>query len=61
MRTRWKAKIPQPLTKAISWGMPAPDLNRFGLVYRLEIHLPDTQNVDTFRAIFRALREEFKL
>lgn len=29
-----------------------------GLVYRLEIHLPDTQNVDTFRAIFRALREE---
>lgn len=30
----------------------------FGLVYRLEIHLPDTQNVETFRAIFRALREE---
>lgn len=30
----------------------------FGLVYRFEIHLPDTQNVDTFRAIFRALREE---
>jgi hypothetical protein len=29
-----------------------------GLVYRLEIHLPDTQNVDTFRAIFRALKEE---
>ena len=32
--------------------------NAFGLVYRFEIHLPDTQNVDTFRAIFRALREE---
>ena len=30
----------------------------FGLVYRFEIHLPDTQNVDTHRAIFRALREE---
>jgi hypothetical protein len=30
----------------------------FGLVYRFEIHLPDTQNVDTYRAIFRALREE---
>lgn len=30
----------------------------FGLVYRVEIHLPDTQNVDTFRAIFKALREE---
>lgn len=29
-----------------------------GLVYRVEIHLPDTQNVDTFRAIFKALREE---
>ena len=29
-----------------------------GLVYRLEIHLPDTQNVETFRAIFKALREE---
>lgn len=32
--------------------------SQFGLVYRFEIHLPDTQNVDTFRAIFRALREE---
>jgi len=30
----------------------------FGLVYRFEIHLPETQNVDTYRAIFRALREE---
>lgn len=30
----------------------------FGLVYRFEIHLPDTQNVDTFRSIFKALREE---
>jgi hypothetical protein len=30
----------------------------FGLVYRFEVHLPDTQNVDTSRAIFRALRAE---
>lgn len=37
---------------------PAGDLSALGLVYRLEIHLPDTQNVETFRAIFRALREE---
>lgn len=39
---------------------PAPDHNKsaIGLVYRFEIHLPDTQNVDTFRAIFKALREE---
>ncbi|MGZ5156282.1 MAG: DUF5343 domain-containing protein [Caldimonas sp.] len=32
--------------------------SQFGLVYRFEIHLPDTQNVDAYRAIFRALREE---
>lgn len=32
--------------------------NGVGLVYRFEIHLPDTQNIDTFRAIFKALREE---
>jgi len=37
---------------------PASDLSALGLVYRFEIHLPDTQNVETFRAIFRALREE---
>jgi len=35
-----------------------PQSTGIGLVYRLEIHLPDTQNVDTFRAIFKALREE---
>lgn len=39
-----------------------PQINQnkseIGLVYRFEIHLPDTQNVDTFRAIFKALREE---
>jgi hypothetical protein len=34
------------------------DLSEMGLVYRFEIHLPDTQNVDTFRAIFKAMREE---
>lgn len=43
-------------------GPPAPPLrglsDSLGFVYRLEIHLPDTQNVETFRAIFRALREE---
>lgn len=32
--------------------------NSFGLIYRIEVHLPDTTNVDTFRAIFRAIREE---
>jgi hypothetical protein len=34
------------------------DVSKLGLIYRLEIHLPDTQNIETFRAIFRALREE---
>jgi hypothetical protein len=29
-----------------------------GLTYRIEVHLPDTTNVYTFRAIFRAIREE---
>jgi hypothetical protein len=39
---------------------PKPASNKLdlGLVYRLEIHLPDTQNVETYRAIFKALREE---
>jgi hypothetical protein len=39
---------------------PNTELGKLGLVYRLEIHLPDTTNVETFRAIFRALREELK-
>ena len=47
-----------------SESTPTPEMpvisgeSKFGLVYRLEIHLPDTQNVQTYRAIFRALREE---
>lgn len=36
----------------------SPGTSHIGLVYRFEIHLPDTQNVDTHRAIFKALREE---
>lgn len=31
-----------------------------GLTYRIEIHLPDTKSIDTYRAIFRALREELQ-
>lgn len=41
--------------KSAAGGAPK---SQIGLVYRFEIHLPDTQNVDTYRAIFRALREE---
>jgi hypothetical protein len=40
---------------------PPPEPTRVGLVYRFEIHLPDTTNVETFRAIFRAMREELNL
>lgn len=40
-------------------GIAAPGhKSQIGLVYRFEIHLPETQNVDTYRAIFKALREE---
>lgn len=35
--------------------------NELGLVYRFEIHLPDTQNIETYRAIFKAMREELGL
>ena len=47
-------QAPPPLSQ------PAPTHGKsaIGLVYRFEIHLPDTQNVDTFRAIYKALREE---
>ena len=41
------AKVPDQLTG-----------KQLSLVYRLEIHLPDTQNIETYRAIFKALREE---
>lgn len=40
-------------------GQPqSPKLGGFGLTYRIEVHLPDTTNVDTYRSIFRAIREE---
>jgi len=48
-----KPKIVDP-SAMLAAGAKSP----IGLVYRFEIHLPDTQNVDTYRAIFRALREE---
>jgi len=47
------SSAPPPAPSTLG-GLPAG----LGLVYRIEIHLPDTQNVDTFRAIFKALREE---
>lgn len=51
------ANIP-PVTPSHRGTQHQGSKSQIGLVYRFEIHLPDTQNVDTFRAIFRALREE---
>lgn len=34
--------------------------NNLGFVYRIEIHLPDTTNLETYRSIFRAIREELQ-
>jgi hypothetical protein len=52
-----KAPPPLPKTPSPATKPPIPE-SSLGLVYRIEIHLPDTQNIDTYRAIFRALREE---
>lgn len=60
-----KAAAPPPKEEiSVEEKQEAPQIptitgeSKFGLVYRLEIHLPDTQNIETYRAIFRALREE---
>ena len=47
-----------PLRTEIPNHVAPPHKSQIGLVYRFEIHLPETQNVDTYRAIFKALREE---
>jgi len=51
--------LPEMQDKTEAQKKPTKGLDTaLGLVYRIEVHLPDTQNVDTYRAIFRALREE---
>lgn len=55
---RTPAEIPRAPAETHIPTPTAHGKSPIGLVYRFEIHLPDTQNVDTFRAIFRALREE---
>jgi len=44
------AKVPESLPLDIS--------SKINIAYRIEIQLPDTTNVETYRAIFRAIREE---
>jgi hypothetical protein len=51
-----KKPLEIPESQIIPQGKRLGD--QLGLVYRLEIHLPDTQNIETYRAIFKALREE---
>jgi len=51
---------PEPLPTQIPPTRLPPIEGPVGLAYRIEIHLPDTQNLDTYRAIFRALREELQ-
>jgi len=53
-----KIKEPEKLPLAKEERKLILEEHGLGLVYRFEIHLPDTQNIDTFRAIFRAMREE---
>lgn len=58
-QTSSSAPKEEPSQKIEPPGVVMPShKSHLGLVYRFEIHLPDTQNVDTFRAIFKALREE---
>lgn len=56
--TEARKETPEPVlvnsNKSTTESSSAP----IGLVYRFEIHLPDTQNIDTYRAIFKALKEE---
>ena len=50
---------PAPDARTIEFPPATPEERQpLSFVYRFEIHLPDTQNIDTYRAIFRALREE---
>lgn len=58
-----KVEVPAPVPERA----PTPSVERkelpageaaLALTYRIEVNLPDTTNVDTYRAIFRALREE---
>ena len=44
-------ETPEPRPADQTWKAPS-------FVYRIEVHLPDTTNVETYRAIFKALREE---
>ena len=51
-------KTPEPTAQSTTPATHLGEGSALSLVYRLEIHLPDTQNLDTYRAIFRAMREE---
>lgn len=49
--------VPDPEKDQVQ-EIPGGQILPFNLTHRIEVHLPDTTNVDTFRAIFKAIREE---
>jgi hypothetical protein len=59
-RPATEVNIPEPVPAQLPPKQLLPSEDSLSLVYRIEIHLPDTQNIDTYRAIFRALREELR-
>jgi uncharacterized protein DUF5343 len=46
----------KPLISTRNQDFPAG----LGFAYRIEVHLPDTTNLETYRSIFRAIREELQ-
>lgn len=58
--TKVNIPTPEPTAAQIpsNAALPMSSGNGIALTYRIEVHLPDTTNMDTFRAIFRAIREE---
>jgi hypothetical protein len=47
-----------PVSRRVERGESASSESRFPLTYRFEIQLPATKDVEVFRAIFKAMREE---
>jgi hypothetical protein len=55
-----KLLTPPDKTVAKQEKVDKPNFGAIGFTYRIEIHLPDTTNLETYRSIFRAIREELQ-
>jgi hypothetical protein len=55
-----KLLTPPDKTGAKHEKVDKPNFGAIGFTYRIEIHLPDTTNLETYRSIFRAIREELQ-